>query len=429
MVRETFDRLTSLFSRPARTRELGLVLTGGGARAAYQVGVLQYISDYIPQSQFSIFVGVSAGAINAAHLANHPGTYKEAASRLATDWRELRSKDVYEMESIIRLLRSVLTRTGRGNGSDQAELNGWYAFADTIPLRNHLASMLSTEDGRLVGISRRLRAGSLRAVAIVTTNYTTGQTVTWVEGDSFDRWERPNRIGINTNLTVDHIMASTSLPFLFPAVKIGDAWYGDGGIRLSAPLAPAIHLGADRILAISTRYSRSRAEADEPVVQGYPPASQIFGLLTNAVFLDALDDDAHIMDRFNNLLDDLPRKDRHGLRPVRLLLLRPSVDLGKLAGDYEWTLPSTLALFSKVLGTGETRSPDWLSMLLFEHNYVSRLIDIGYEDARRQHDRIERFFNLEEELPPGSWLRDWQSRHQTAAEPRVGEDSSRERKG
>ena len=399
-MRDALDRIKRFIRPEPEAQELGLVLTGGGARAAYQVGVLQYISDYVPQARFSIVIGVSAGAINAAQLANHPGRYRDATSRLVTNWRELRSEDVFEMESVMGLFRTFLSRTVRGNGSRE-ELQSLHAFADTAPLRDHLEEMLGTEEGRLVGVARNLAEGKLTAVAIVTTSYTTGQTVSWVQGDHFEGWERPNRIGIHTSLTVDHIMASASLPFLFPAVLIGDHWYGDGGIRLAAPLAPAIHLGADRILAISTRYSRSRAEADQPAVIGYPPASQIFGLLTNAVFLDALDDDAVIMERINRLLERLPANRRMGLRPVDLLLLRPSVDLGKLASEFEPTLPATLEVFSRLLGTGETRSPDWLSMLLFEHDYVSRLIDIGYEDARRQHGRIEAFFNLDDEMTPG----------------------------
>lgn len=383
-----------MFRDDPRPHEMGLVLTGGGARAAYQAGVLQYISDYVPEARFSVIVGVSAGGINAAHFANHSGSYRDAASELAEIWRSLHSSDIYEMESTLRLFRSIVSRSLKGDGAEADALQGMHSFADTVPLRGFLTKMLHTEDGRLVGVSKRLKEGRLQAIAIVTISYTTGQTVTWVQGDRFERWERPNRIGINTQLTLDHVMASTSLPFLFPAVRIGDAWYGDGGVRLAAPLAPAIHLGADRILAISTRYTRTRSEADEPVIHGYPPASQIFGLLTNAVFLDALDEDAVILERINRLIEGLPRKEWNGLRPIRLLLIRPSVDLGKLSREYEWTLPSTIGLFSKLMGTGETRSPDWLSMLLFEHDYVSRLIDIGYEDARAQHDRIEAFFRM-----------------------------------
>ncbi len=378
--------------------DFGLVLTGGGARAAYQIGILNYIAEHIPKAEFSIIIGVSAGAINAAHFANYPGSFADASRQLVEDWRELRSHHVFEIESTMGMLRMILLRSVRGASDARSATHDLRALADTMPLRGYLEEKFETEGGRLVGITRNLNDGRLRAIAIVTTNYTTGQTVTWVQGENFEKWQRPNRIGKNALLTVDHIMASTSLPFLFPAVQIGDAWYGDGGIRLAAPLAPAIHLGADRVLAISTRYSRTRAEADEPLVEGYPPASQIFGLLTNAVFLDALDDDALIMERLNRLLERVEPDERMGLRPVELLLLRPSVDLGKLSGNYEATLPTSLEIFSRVLGTRETRSPDWLSMLLFERDYIARLIDIGYEDARRQHNVIENFFDGERDV-------------------------------
>lgn len=401
VIKNTIDRLRRYMDPPeTKPLDFGLVLTGGGARAAYQIGVLNYIAEHIPKADFSIIIGVSAGAINAAHFANRSGTFAEASRQLVENWRELRSKHVYEIESTFGMLRTILLRSVRGAQDAASVTNDLRALADTLPLRGYLEEKLSAEGGRLTGVARNINEGRLRAIAIVTTSYTTGQTVTWVQGENFEKWERPNRIGINALLTVDHIMASTSLPFLFPAVQIGDAWYGDGGIRLAAPLAPAIHLGADRVVAISTRYNRTREEADEPLVVGYPPASQIFGLLTNAIFLDALDDDALIMNRLNRLLERLEPGERMGLRPIELLLLRPSVDLGKLSGNYEATLPKSLEIFSRVLGSGETRSPDWLSMLLFERDYITRLIDIGYEDARRQHNAIESFFDGERAANP-----------------------------
>lgn len=367
------------------------MLTGGGARAAFQVGVLNYIAEQMPETRFSIIIGVSAGAINAAHFANSARPFPEASHRLVDLWKDLRSHHVYEIESTFGVLRTIFLTALRGQSTENGARADLHALANTSPLKNHLEKVLETENGRLTGVARNIEAGRLRAVAIVTLNYTTGQSVTWVHGEKFRVWERPNRVGINTLLTVDHIMASTSLPFLFPAVNIGDAWYGDGGIRLSAPLAPAIHLGADRVLAISTRYSRTQEEAAEPLIEGYPPASQLFGLLTNAVFLDALDDDAHMMERINRLLEDIEPEERGRLRPVELLLVRPSVDLGKLARNYEATLPTSLEIFSRMLGTEETESPDWLSMLLFERDYLTRLMNIGYEDARRQHAEIEEF--------------------------------------
>ncbi len=170
-------------------------------------------------------------------------------------------------------------------------------------------------------------------------------------------------------------------------------WYGDGGIRLAEPLSPAIHLGADRILAISTRYGRSRVEADDPVVIGYPPSAQIFGVLLNAVFLDRLDQDALSVARINSLLKGLPRWRRKDMRIIDLLVVRPSIDLGRLSGEFQSDLGGALNLLAKGLGSKGTKSPDWLSMLLFEPDYSMRLMEIGYGDARNQREKLDRFFD------------------------------------
>ena len=380
---------------------IGLLLSGGGARAAYQAGVLQYIAEAFPEARLPILTGVSAGAINIAHLANHTGSFAEAARELMRNWEEIRSEDVFEAASSLSVVKRIVRRTPGAPASEPMLLQNGHGLLGTAPLRAYLKRQLGTADGRLDGVTRRLREGSLDACAFITTSYTTGQTVTWVQGRDIQRWERPMRISVQTALTVDHIMASTALPVLFPAVPIGDQWYGDGGIRLTAPLSPAIHLGADRILAISTRYKLSKAEADEPMVYGYPPAAQIIGILMNAIFLDMLDQDAATLGRVNALIRKLPRHKRDGLRPVKLLLLRPSVDLGKLASGFELSISGALGLLTRGLGSSETKSPDWLSMLLFDGGYVSTLIEIGYHDARRQHDSLAHFFEgaPDEELP------------------------------
>jgi len=261
---------------------------------------------------------------------------------------------------------------------------------------------MEAPDGKLTGVQKNLDDGRLQALAVITTNYATGQTVTWVQGKDFDLWERPDRISVHADLSVNHVMASTAIPLVFPAVRIENEWYGDGSIRLSAPLAPAVHLGADRILGISNRYPRSRSEADEPAVQGYPPAAQIIGILMNSVFIDALDQDAVTLNRVNKLVKELPPQKRHGMRPVDFLQLRPSVDLGRLAQDYEKEIPNAFRFLTTGLGTMKTESPDWLSVLLFESGYIDRLLDIGYHDARRQHDRIARFLAAESGHEVGS---------------------------
>ena len=378
--------------------DCALVLSGGGARSAYQVGALNYITDAFPEYRFAILNGVSAGAINAAYLANYSGTTREATGRLLEMWEDLNTEDVYEAESGLRVLWNFFRHGMRAEGKENGlEHKGAQALLDTTPLRNTLEKKLAGQGGQLTGIADNLEQDRLKAFSVATTNYATGQTVTWVQGREAVLWERPNRLSTNTTITLDHVMASASLPLLFPAVRIGEAWYGDGGVRLSAPLAPSIHLGADRILVLSTRYSRSREEADRPAVEGYPPPAQIISILMNSMFLDVLDQDAWALRRFNQLIEQLPQKKRFGMRPIQLMQLRPSVDLGRLARDYEATLPATFRFLERGLGTTETESPDWLSMLLFEPDYISRLAEIGYNDARRQHEDIEAFLSGDDE--------------------------------
>jgi NTE family protein len=246
-------------------------------------------------------------------------------------------------------------------------------------------------DGELTGVSYNLERGRLKAVAISTSSYSTGQSVTWIQGQDIKEWERPQRRARNTTLTVEHVMASAALPLFFPAVRLNNSWYGDGGVRLTAPLSPALHLGARRILAISTRYARTDREADEPSVYGYPPPAQVLGILMNSIFLDLLDADALRLDRLNRLLEALPEERRAGLRPVKLLVLRPSVDLGILANQYEPKLPATFRFLTRGLGTRQTKSPDFLSLVLFQPDYLNALIDIGEADAEARADEIARF--------------------------------------
>jgi len=359
---------------------LALVLTGGGARAAYQIGFLRCLARKLPELRLSVITGVSAGAINATYLAARPGSLADAVESLYEMWSGLTPERVFRVDSL-SVLQSALRwgfRLVSGGSSSAPRVRG---LLDTQPLRELLSAGLEIEAGRILGIDRNLEENRLQAFALTTLSYSTGQTVTWVQGCGLEAWERPNRVGMKTRITVEHVMASSALPFLFPAVELAGGWYGDGGIRLASPLAPAIHLGADRILAVSTRYPRSRGEANEPVVTGYPPPAQVAGELLNAVFLDALDQDAQRLERINSLVEKLPPEDRGRLRPIEMLVLRPSVDLGRLAAEFEPQLPGTLRFLTRGLGTRETTSPDLLSMLLFQPDYLSRLIEIGERDA------------------------------------------------
>ncbi|HEX5726563.1 MAG TPA: patatin-like phospholipase family protein [Longimicrobiaceae bacterium] len=371
--------------------ELALVLTGGGARGAYQVGLLRGIAKRVPELRIPIIAGVSAGAINAVHLANHHGTFAQAAEELAGMWNELTPDRIFRVDT-----RSLVRNMGRwglqlaGAGARETRVRG---LVDTTPLWELLTEALHPVDGELTGVEANLRDGTLKALALGTTSYTTGQSVVWVQGREIETWERPQRRSVPTRIRVEHVMASAALPLFFPAVRIGTHWYGDGGIRLTAPLSPALHLGAHKILAISTRYERTLQEADTPVVAGYPPPAQVLGVLYNAIFLDLIDQDAARMQLVNSVLAKLPPERRHPLRIVELLVLRPSRDLAVIAGEYEPRLPRGFRLLTRGLGTRETASPDVLSLLMFQDDYSKRLLAIGEEDAERRWDEIAAFLN------------------------------------
>jgi len=384
------NKIANRLNRGGEPCTMSLVLSGGGARAAYQAGVLSYISDNVGDPDFRIITGVSAGSINAAHLANDLSGFDSGVGQLTKSWLGLRNEDVYDARSSMNVLMNMV-RASR----EHDDLFPRFGLVDVDPLRQTLKKRFGAEDGYLTGITEKLRTGRLKACSIAGTNYGTGQTVSWVQGAEIEGWERPARVSAHEPLTVEHILASSSLPFLFPAIQIGDDWYGDGGIRQAEPLSPAVHLGADRILAISTRYGRSRREADRSVIEGYPPAAQIFGILLNAVFLDRLDQDAVTLSRLNDLLRSAPPWRRRGLRPIDLLVIRPSVDLGRMSGDFQHDLDGFLNLISRGLGSKDTESPDWLSMILFESGYMERLVDIGYEDGRTHHDRLMRFMDAD----------------------------------
>ncbi len=370
---------------------LGLVMGGGGARAAYQVGFLRCLARKYPDLEIPYITGVSAGAINAAHLAAHHGTFSEAVEELTALWSGLTMHHVFRVDSSSLLKNTAKWGFNLMFGSVGPRPSQLKSLVDTSPLREFLSEALVVVDGKLVGIDYNLDRGRLKAVALSTASYTTGQSVTWVYGKMIEAWERPNRVSRTAPLTIDHIMASAALPILFPAVKIEDAWYGDGGIRLTAPLSPAVHLGAQRIIAISTKYPRDWSEAEEPVIRGYPPLAQVVGVLFNSIFLDLLDQDAFRLQRINALLDKIPARQRGRLRPLKLLVLRPSVDLGKLANLYEPELPKAFRYLSRNLGTRETGSPDALSLILFQPNFLRHLIEIGERDAEARDAEIRAF--------------------------------------
>ena len=371
--------------------DLGLAMTGGGARAAYQVGVLRYICKNFDDFHPPIITGVSAGAVNAAHLAAYQGTFHDAINQLAELWLELTTEKVFRTDSGYFLTNFF--RWGLSfilGGSDMGPRKR--SLLDSDPLRNFLEIKLGSKaSDRIQGIQENIRQGKLKVLGITSTNYGTGKAITWVQGNVVEHWQRPRRHSETAEITVDHIMASAALPLVFPAVKLADGWHGDGGIRSIAPLSPIMHLGAKRILAISTRFRGGEVTPDETVIGDYAPVAQIIGILLDSIFLDLLDYDAANMSRINMLYEEVSKEARENLNIVELLILRPSEDLGKLAGEYEIRLPQPFRYFTRGFGTRDTKSPDSLSLLMFQPDYLKRLIELGEKDAEQNAPQIENF--------------------------------------
>jgi NTE family protein len=393
LTRKDLERFGPLDTSPA-PNELGLVMTGGGARGAYQVGTLRALARHVPDLRVPIITGVSAGAVNAVHLAAHHGTFAQAADELAALWGELTAERVFRSDAAHLAWGGLRwgARLLSGGKFPAPEVRG---LLDTTPLHDYLSEGMATIEGAITGIDYNLHRGTLKAAAVSATSYTTGQNVIFVQGRDIELWERPNRKSVQTRLRVDHVLASSALPGVFPAVRIGDQWYGDGGIRLIAPLSPALHLGARRILAVSTRYDQSFADADRPEVSGYPPPAQVLGVLSRAVFLDLLDQDALRLERINRLLERLPEDQRDGMHPVRLVVLRPSRDIAALASQYEPALPRSFRYLVRGLGTRRTGSPEVLAMMMFQPDFIRALIELGEEDADKRMDEILALLEVE----------------------------------
>jgi NTE family protein len=394
--------LTPLEATPQASRshgppDLGIVMTGGGARAAYQVGFLRCVARRFPELRVPYITGVSAGAINAALLASHHGTFLQAVRELGDLWANLTAQEVFRTDTRSLAMNAFNWLRQLASGGMGVAAHGVKSqklvrgLVDTQPLRTYLTEILHCVDGELTGIRYNLDAGRLRALAISATSYSTGRSVTWIQGHGVELWRRPQRRPLLTTMSIEHVMASAALPLFFPAVRVENAWYGDGGVRLIAPLSPAVHLGARRIIAISTRYAAAEDEDQLPVVYGYPPPAQVAGVLLNSIFLDLLDHDAVRLRRLNQLISELPEGRRQELKEVKLLTLRPSADLGRMAGQFESQLPRAFRFLTRGLGTRQTRSPDFLSLIMFQPDYLRALIEMGERDAEARAGEIDAF--------------------------------------
>ncbi len=371
---------------------VALVLPGGGARSAYQVGVLRAIACWYPAASplpFSVLCGTSAGAINAVVLAAHAHDVRRATAELVRVWGGFRIGQVFRAGTLdmlragLHLLFALLT-------------GGWLlpmprALLDNSPLRSLLARNID-----FAGLRRSIAAGCPEAVAVTATSITGGESVTFVETSRrFMPWDRAARRGIAANIDVDHLMASTAIPLLFPPVAMDGAQFNDGAMRQSTPLAPAIHLGADRILVIGVRPpGRTRGEGGPA-----PNMAEQFGFMLDSLFMEGLHADLERLNRINELLAHLrPGPAPHGLRHVETLLVQPERDPGESVIAHRKAMPATLRALLRILGARGSRGGKLLSYLMFESPYTRELIKAGESDANRRRAEIGAFLGLDRSL-------------------------------
>jgi len=373
-------------------------MTGGGARGAYQAGVLKRIGE-IKRVQalgnpFPIIGGSSAGAVNGSALAAGCDDFSSATRVLAELWSRLRPSDIFRCDVLAQARNSLTWIVDLSFG---AFLGGGNArsLLDSRPLRYFLHQHLDCDR-----IQQNIRRRHLYALAISATNYNSGKSYLFIQGmKGHPMWNRSRRVTLATRITVDHVCASAAIPLVFQPVRLrtgrGTAFFGDGCVRLQQPLSPVIRLGARKVLAIGVR-GQNLEHQEEAKDARDPSLAQVLGVLFNVMFLDHLAADVEHLERLNQLLEEgqivQPRVQRcERIHPLVPLLITPSVDLSQLAEQHQHDLPYLIQYFVTSLGRDATSCADLMSYLLFASPYTRALIDIGYHDANQRIDEIEEF--------------------------------------
>ncbi|OGA52827.1 MAG: Patatin [Betaproteobacteria bacterium RIFCSPLOWO2_12_FULL_62_13] len=382
--------------------KIALIMTGGGSRAAYQVGVLRALAELLPRgvrNPFPIICGTSAGAINAAVLAAAASNFRQGVRRLMAVWRNFQVGQVYRADPIgvIRNSSRWLFAGLTGGAFTRKPVS----LLDNSPLAELLRRRLDFS-----AIQRCIDTGDLIAYSVTCSGYTSGQSVSFFQGQSgLQPWQRARRIGVATPITVEHLVASSALPFIFPPVHINREFFGDGSMRQIAPVSPALHLGADRLLVIGMGRQLQQRQVERSKVDAYPSLAQIAGHALNSIFLDSLEVDLERLQRINRTVEIIPKEEleraNYPLHHVDFRLLSPSDELEKIASQHAGDLPRTIRTLLYTVGALKRSGSNLLSYLLFEKSYCRALIQLGYQDTVARKDDLLSFLGYAgQEAPP-----------------------------
>lgn len=375
--------------------QIALILTGGGARAAYQVGVLKAVRELLPEphrNPFQILCGTSAGAINAAAIAIWAENFSAGVDHLCHVWENFHARQVYRTDILGVAISGVRWWS--------ALMLGWVihhtprSLLDNTPLCKLLTDSLDFNR-----IEQAIESQALHSVSITCSGYSSGQSVSFFQGRAdIEPWQRSQRVGSHGKLGVHHLLASSAIPFIFPAVKINREWFGDGSMRQTAPIAPAVHLGADKVLVIGA--GRMHEESIRPRKDAYPSLAQIAGHALSSIFLDNMSADLENLTRTNVALSQVKgvtvlNEQGKTFRPIDLLLIAPSERLDHLAARHASALPWPVRILLRGIGAMNRNGGALVSYLLFERPYTCALIDLGYRDTLAQREELMKFLDLD----------------------------------
>lgn len=376
-------------------QKIGLILTGGGARAAYQVGVLKAVAEFLPRrahSPFQVISGTSAGALNAVTLAVNARQFRRGVKYLLGIWTNARVQDIYRSDVLGVFANS--TRWVAGLGLSLLGINRMnrVSLLDNSPLTVFLEETLPCEK-----IQESIDAGVLHALGITASGYGSGYSVTFYQGvASIEPWKRTRRLGMEAKIGIEHLVASSAIPFIFPAVHINREYFGDGSVRQIAPISSSLHLGAEKVMLIGAWHADDEAERRSKS-ESYPTLAQIAGHALDSIFLDSLEVDLERVQRINETVKLIPEELRAAtdMRHIDVLVITPSQPLEKIAERYISRLPWTIRLLLRSVGVMHRSGANLVSYLLFDKHFCRALIELGYQDALKRRDEIVKFLGCD----------------------------------